>query len=287
MYLSRMSWTGLREELLVLDSVFCGDGELALDPECALTSDHPSYPVALTVKLTVPCHAESSPVITVIIELILMEFYPTRPPAIRLSSGDVVEAWLSQQQKAVETFASSSVPEPALLDIVTYVREAVQDGIAASDAVSILINHSPLAQSHLNHRDQAEEGSKISQTASSISLSTSPHTPLSSKTSSSFSSSSPVSCTHACLVRLDHMRNETLYIGHLRKWTNELSVFCQIVNAGPHRVYVLLKGSMEDIREFLKIWKSQPVDIDKRGRPCKEKLMTILYQGVAKQPSKQ
>ena len=83
------------------------------------------------------------------------------------------------------------------------------------------------------------------------------------------------------------MRNETLYIGHLRKWTNELSVFCQIVNAGPHHVYVLLKGSMEDIREFLKIWKSQSVDVDKRGRPCKEKLMTILYQGVAKQPSKQ
>ena len=254
------SWIELKEELLVLGSVYCGNRELVIYPECS--DDHPSFPV--TLKLTVPVHHECAPVITLVIELTILSSYPTTPPAIKLSSSDFET---SRLELAAHDHASSLVPHPSLLDVITFIKEAVQNDITTS-----LSDDSSVTE--LSIRGQARYKSSF-QTTGTLSTANSPSLTTSSSSSPSM---------NFCLVRLEHMRSEAHYLGILRKWAYELNVFCHVANAGPHRVFVLLKGTEEDVHEFLKRWRTSSVDVDKRGKPCKEKLMSVLYQGITSQP---
>ena len=257
-----MTWIDLKEELLVLSSVYCGDRELVVYPECS--GDHPSFPVKLT--LTIPVQ-ECAPVITLVIELTILDSYPTTPPTIKLSSSHFDTACLTRHEQITRDYASSLVPQPSLLNVITHVRETVQDDITSNSAA--LSDHSSVAELFSRGQTCYESSTQTTATLSTVSPSL------------TTSSTSPMNCS---LVKIDHMRSETHYLRLLRKWADDLNVFCRVANAGPHRIFTLLKGTKEDVSDFLKRWKTSPVDVDKRGRPCKEKLLTILYQGIANQP---
>lgn len=74
------------------------------------------------------------------------------------------------------------------------------------------------------------------------------------------------------------MRNEQKYLKMLRSWAVELSITGKVVKAGPRKVTIVLLGKSRAIVEFARRWRTQNVDIDSHGRPCKEKMMTILCQ---------
>ena len=86
--------------------------------------------------------------------------------------------------------------------------------------------------------------------------------------------------THICVVRLDHMNRAQKYFKLLCSWSAELQlrggVFKVSARGG---VYVVLVGNGEEtVAEFLKRWRTRNVDLDSRGRPCKEKMMSVLCQ---------
>ena len=58
----------------------------------------------------------------------------------------------------------------------------------------------------------------------------------------------------------------------------ELGANCAVFNCGIHNVYVQLIGETKPMDVFMKRWKSQCMDVDSHGRPCKERLMNILAQ---------
>ena len=40
---------------------------------------------------------------------------------------------------------------------------------------------------------------------------------------------------------------------------------------------VLLEGESEGVARLLGLWRTSSVDVDKRGRPCKERLLQVTY----------
>ena len=82
-----------------------------------------------------------------------------------------------------------------------------------------------------------------------------------------------------CVVSLDHMHNAALYKKNLSSWSVGLET-CTMVNAGRHCLLVVLTGPSREIEGFLQTWKTQNVDVDSKGRPCKERMMTIVCKEV-------
>lgn len=87
------------------------------------------------------------------------------------------------------------------------------------------------------------------------------------------------STSQVCIMTIDHMRCRDSYLKNLKKWsgqlqTNTLVLFCGKI------ILVTLKESDISIEEFIKRLRSRKVDIDSAGKPCKERMMSILCNEV-------
>lgn len=76
-------------------------------------------------------------------------------------------------------------------------------------------------------------------------------------------------------LKIDHIRNRQKYFKHLKKWSRELRVGLSLFILKGIRFVVVLEGDKFDVDQFLVNWKTQCVDVDSRGKPCKEKLLTV------------
>ena len=72
------------------------------------------------------------------------------------------------------------------------------------------------------------------------------------------------------------MRDKRNYIKTIEKWSKELEITGNIIFHGKLKVFLILLGSEDSLKSFHQQLKTQNVDIDSRGRPCKEKLSKVL-----------
>lgn len=74
------------------------------------------------------------------------------------------------------------------------------------------------------------------------------------------------------------MRNEAKYFKLLNSWAKELEITGKVLKMEQrqHGIYVVLLGGAKELAEFVSRWKTQNVDVDSRGRHCKEKMITFL-----------
>ncbi|CAF2080027.1 unnamed protein product [Rotaria magnacalcarata] len=77
------------------------------------------------------------------------------------------------------------------------------------------------------------------------------------------------------LMKIDHMRSPNIYMKHLRQWTNELNITGGVLVI-PHTIFILVEGNNDNLKKFIIKLKTETVDIDSRGRPCKERLLTQI-----------
>ena len=82
--------------------------------------------------------------------------------------------------------------------------------------------------------------------------------------------------TFVSIIHLVHMRDKRNYIKTIEKWSKELEITGDIIFHGKLKVFLILLGSEDSLKSFHQQLKTQNVDIDSRGRPCKEKLSKIL-----------
>ena len=82
--------------------------------------------------------------------------------------------------------------------------------------------------------------------------------------------------TFVSIIHLDHMRDKRNYIKTIEKWSQELEITGNIIFHGKLKVFLILLGSEDSLKSFHQQLKTQNVDIDSRGRPCKEKLSKLL-----------
>ncbi|XP_040573845.1 RWD domain-containing protein 3-like [Lepeophtheirus salmonis] len=77
------------------------------------------------------------------------------------------------------------------------------------------------------------------------------------------------------LLELDHMRNEKRYVKNLKIWTTELDLQVRLLqfNKG---ILLLLMGELNSVKDFVARLRNRNVDVDSRGKPCKEKMSKVL-----------
>ncbi|CAF2754006.1 unnamed protein product [Rotaria sp. Silwood2] len=84
-------------------------------------------------------------------------------------------------------------------------------------------------------------------------------------------------CSSSFLMKIDHMRSPNIYMKHLHQWTNELNITGRVLII-PHNIFILIEGKNENLKKFIIKLKTETVDIDSRGRPCKERLLTQIVE---------
>jgi hypothetical protein len=103
-----------------------------------------------------------------------------------------------------------------------------------------------------------------------------PHTSSESTTSENENKKKGVK-NELVILRLDHMRNRTCYLKTLSGWTKDLDIRMIVFFA--HKVILIIfEGQSENVKEFLRRFRSCNIDVDCSGKPCKEKMMTIVAQ---------
>jgi hypothetical protein len=81
------------------------------------------------------------------------------------------------------------------------------------------------------------------------------------------------------LFTLDHMRNKASYSKKISKWCEEYNINGRLFFT-PKRIFILLEGDKNSIKEWTRLMKTTNVDVDSKGRPCKERLLTTIQEGV-------
>ena len=104
---------------------------------------------------------------------------------------------------------------------------------------------------------------------------------------------------HYAVVHIDHMNDSRNYFKLLKKWANKLSLNVRILYRNPdhnkvknrsggsrvENIYLLLSGNCaEGIKSFLSQLRTEFVDIDAKGKKCKERNAKLLGQRSSSVP---
>lgn len=240
----------MEEELLALCSIYCAPGELEIQCGDIVISDvanihllrHESqYPVYIRIKLTISYDndCENGHSTQVIVIFTLTNGYPKIPPSVNLLVDNIDKELIADIERDICEYITLITPEPVLFQAVEYIKQVLHDRVT------------PICDSV-----EVRDLQCISKPENSL-----------------------VCCSsQAILIKLDHIRNESRYFKNLKSWSMELGANCTVFNCGIHNVYVQLIGETKAMDVFMKRWKSQCIDVDSHGRPCKERLINILAQ---------
>ena len=233
------------EEVIFLRSIYCKPSECVLHPPYnfdtleQLLPDQCREPICLT--LLIQCQAHNGMSLSARFELPIG--YPTIPPRVLLSSDDYCAKTVSGLQDDVNNHVTTNCNEPCIFSTTEFIRDRL-DSMASKELNSL----EP-------HCSVTKGDPKLLQPK------------LMSAQRNTF-----------CILHLDHIRCEAKYFKTLKSWSQELSICGRIITAGLHFIYVILIGSSDSLQELLHRWRTAPIDVDARGRPCKERLMSILCQ---------
>ncbi|XP_032219670.1 RWD domain-containing protein 3 [Nematostella vectensis] len=79
------------------------------------------------------------------------------------------------------------------------------------------------------------------------------------------------------IVKLDHMRSRSRYLRTLNSWAQELDLLIAVFLV--HKfIFLVVQGQEHNLKEYLKRHKTCLVDVDSSGKPCKEKMMNVIFQ---------
>ena len=293
------SWEAQRDELLALQSIYCEEGECEVIAPSNLSFENlataepndftsPNYG-GIVIKVVIHLQIERATVpqgLCLSIVFHLGSGYPKEePPTVNEISSEHLPSHVTDCiHKRLTSFISSLQPEPCLFEALERLKEEVVDLVAQDPALlstptlavkerdsytpdSDLVNQ-PMIKDHnimatakvqADKRDHTSKGAGAKQMA----LGGTPG-------------------VHVCIAKLDHMRNEQKYLKLLNSWAKELTLYGKILHTGPHSIYVVIVGVNNSggtsVSEFLKRWRTQNVDVDSQGRPCKERLLSVLCQ---------
>eukprot|EP00984_Skeletonema_dohrnii_P034333 scaffold33530_cov119-Skeletonema_dohrnii-CCMP3373.AAC.4 len=96
------------------------------------------------------------------------------------------------------------------------------------------------------------------------------------------------SYSYGALCHVDHMRDGKGY----RKWLRKASAAagCKLLvkasesNVKRPLIIVSILGEESDVKRVLKRWRTSRVDVDSAGKPCLERMMTVLAEGKLSLP---
>lgn len=163
-------------------------------------------------------------------------------------------------------YACSLKPEPCLFSVLEMLKDNAMEMVANDPSCVVL--KSP---SSLNTHPQQERSWQTCRDSPASSQESPAGCHISGKCTADGSTDPCV-----CIARIKHMRHEQKYFKILNSWSKELGIRGKVLNAGLNAIYVVLVGSIPSVSELLQRWKTQNIDVDSQGKPCKEKMISIL-----------
>ena len=76
------------------------------------------------------------------------------------------------------------------------------------------------------------------------------------------------------------MRDQSCYVRTLSNWSQELQVCLLVIHLkfqSRKNHWVLIKGADKQVKTFKKYLRTRNVDVDSKGKPCRERLATELF----------
>ncbi|KAI9565794.1 hypothetical protein GHT06_009589 [Daphnia sinensis] len=82
---------------------------------------------------------------------------------------------------------------------------------------------------------------------------------------------------YTVIAHLHHIRSRTIYVKTLSQWFRELNLHGVLIYYR-RWIFLMVSGNKNNLQLYLKRHRTQNVDIDSVGRPCRERLLTVLGQ---------
>ena len=85
------------------------------------------------------------------------------------------------------------------------------------------------------------------------------------------------SLCHYVVMKIDRMHDEKRYLKHVQDFSKQTGVHVLLIIT-KNIFFILLTEDTRAIDQFLYLVRTVSVDVDRKRRPCKERLMKILEQ---------
>ncbi|CAL1265846.1 unnamed protein product [Larinioides sclopetarius] len=83
---------------------------------------------------------------------------------------------------------------------------------------------------------------------------------------------------HMAIILIDHIRQRNRYLKALRTWASELNVVGVLIFC--HKwIFLIIQGSKKKVKEYIIRHRTSCIDVDSSGKPCKEKMSKMLFEG--------
>ncbi|CAH1776001.1 unnamed protein product [Owenia fusiformis] len=242
-----------QDELDVLQAVYCAPGEFMLINE----GDCPCFKVS-TQDMTSHFNIE--------ITFQLSSEYPNQVPHISIFCDTINRTQLSQLKHSCLDYANELKGDNMIMNVVQWLQENTD----------FLINEHP-------QKDNPDSDVKHDHDTDPINRTENDSISATNDIGACVRANDTESSNWTALLSLDHMRSKTKYIKTIKKWVDQLGLQGRLIFQGK-LILILLQGHKESIKEYLTLQRTVNVDVDSKGRSCKEKMMKILHEEETKSP---
>ena len=80
------------------------------------------------------------------------------------------------------------------------------------------------------------------------------------------------------VVRVDHMRRSGPYLRTLEAWSSQLGLATLVAVSRDRGIVIIAEGDRAQLTKLLLNWKTVNIDVDSRGKPCKERMIQVVYR---------
>ncbi|XP_041359860.1 RWD domain-containing protein 3-like [Gigantopelta aegis] len=228
------------DEILVLKSIYCLPGEVQVIDEANGAKE-----ITLNV-----CKGEFKPQAKVVFSI--PSKYPLATPHISLFSENIDPKNIKHIRYKLYSLAENHKGSPMLMNLIDFLQQELL-GVPP-----VLDNHSAKMRCHapeLSGRSLSEEDGEKSDFFNGTKYQ---HEMVS-----------------TILLYIDHMRAKTKYVKLIEKWVKELELTGRLLFCN-RLILLLLQGESDRLKEYITKHKTSIVDVDSKGHPCKEKMMSVL-----------
>lgn len=259
----------LAEELSVIQAIYCRQGECSIN-------DFGNCP-ELMVRLQ--REGEITPSATVVMQF--SSLYPEQPPTISCQSQN--RSWSRQLVAHLTELGKQLQGGPMVSEILNQAQEILdqfrtvgenQDTASTTGidgGTSEAKREGPVSSNKAKRKGpvSSNEAKREGPVSSNEALREGP------VSSSEAQGEGPVTA----LLMLDHMRSKVRYTHTILKWATGLALAGCLLFVGKF-IFIVLQGHAANVKEYIKLQRSSNVDVDSRGKKCKERMMSVLHQGI-------
>ena len=258
-----MGLEDIREEVGILQSIFCQDDEFQMHTDLESLRDDQEYSITFSINIYLNCeeafqqeinsgdslgplgalwpNQPSTTTKSCVFTVTLDSKYPKEVQNISLKSTNFTNSKLKEMKSELWKYLEQLLVEndgkemPIIMDLIQWIKDNYYKFVQQSSSSSSLV-----AQRGGGAQNNAE-------------------------------------LSKCVLLKLDHMRSKQKYRKLIVKFANEFVLSGRLLFYGK-MIWIILYGKSENIREYLKWHKTGNVDVDSSGKPCKERMMTVLLE---------